>query len=270
MRTPPNERLKADIVDADTSSKADKPAGSERRCILSGETHPREALVRLAISPAKEDGSCDVLPDPGAKAPGRGAWIAPDAQALEKAIADGQLRGALARAFKGAKLSIPDALPFMVEAALTRHLTDRLGLEMRAGNIVLGSGRIADQARMGAVARLLHARDASEDGRRKLDQAWRVGMDAEGSGARGDVLPLDRATLSVALGRENVVHLGVAGHSGDLRAAKRVEQAVSRLVKFVEGNPAEVDQNGSAKTDSRPGPDSGSDRASAPAACENT
>ena len=28
----------------------------------------------------------------------------------------------------------------------------------------------------GAVALLLHASDASEDGRKKLDQAWRVGM----------------------------------------------------------------------------------------------
>ena len=265
MRTPPNERLSPDIVDADTSSQKDKSAGSERRCILSGETHPRETLVRLAISP---DG--DVLPDPGAKAPGRGAWIAPDSQALENAIANGQLKGALARAFKGAKLSIPDALPKLVEAALTRHLTDRLGLEMRAGHIVLGSHRIAEQARMGAVALLLHARDASEDGRRKLDQAWRVGTDAEGSGARGDVLPLDRAALSVALGRENVVHLGVAGHSGDLRAAKRVEQAVSRLVKFVDGNSGEADQDGAAKTDSGTRADGAGDGAFAQATCENT
>ena len=229
MRTPPNERLTPDIVDDGASSTS----GSERRCILSGETHPRESLVRLAISP---DG--DVLPDPGAKAPGRGAWIAPDGHALEKAIASGQLKGALARAFKGAKLSIPDTLPQLVEAALTRHLTDRLGLEMRAGNIVLGSHRIAEQARMGGVTLLFHASDASEDGRRKLDQAWRVGMDAEGSGARGDVLPLDREALSVALGRENVVHLGVSGHrSANKGAAGRVGQAVSRLSRYMGSDP---------------------------------
>ena len=110
--------------------------------------------------------------------------------------------------------------------------------------MVLGSHRIAEAARGGAVALLLHASDASEDGRKKLDQAWRVGMDAEGSGARGTVLPLDRDTLSVALGRENVVHLGVSGHSGDLRAANRVEQAVSRLVKFVRTDSGETDQPG--------------------------
>ncbi|MEO0056793.1 MAG: hypothetical protein RIT17_229, partial [Pseudomonadota bacterium] len=80
---------------------------------------------------------------------------------------------------------------------------------------------------------LLHASDSSEDGRRKLDQAWRVGREVEGSGERGQVLPLDRTALSVALGRDNVVHLGVAGHAGDMRAADRVLQAVSRLSRFV-------------------------------------
>ena len=80
---------------------------------------------------------------------------------------------------------------------------------------------------------MLHASDSSEDGRKKLDQAWRVGIDEEGSGKRGLVIPLDRDALSVALGRENVVHLGVSGHSQDLRAAQRVEQAVSRLSSFV-------------------------------------
>ena len=233
MRTPPNERLSPDIVEHATPGAS----GSERRCILSGKSEPRDKLVRLAISP---DG--DVLPDPGAKAPGRGAWIAPDRAALESALANGQFKGALARAFKGAKLSIPDTLPALIEAALTRHACDRLGLEMRAGNIILGSNRIAEQARGGAVALLLHASDASEDGRKKLDQAWRVGIEAEGSGARGTVLPLDRVALSVALGRENVVHLGVAGHENDRRAADRVEQAVSRLANFVRTEPREADQ----------------------------
>ncbi len=256
MRTPPNERVSPDIVDDISPGKKSKTSGSERRCLLSGDTQPRDNLVRLAISP---DGN--VLPDPGAKAPGRGAWITPDGQALENAIADGQLKGALARAFKGAKLTIPDNLPALVEAALRRHVTDRFGLETRAGNIVLGSHRIAESARGGALALLLHASDASEDGRKKLDQAWRVGNEAEGTGARGTVLPLDRDTLSVALGRENVVHLGVSGHEGDRRAADRVEQAVSRLVKFVRTDSGATDQ---------PGAEGGADAPSRPTTHENT
>ncbi|MFL0355941.1 DUF448 domain-containing protein [Erythrobacter sp. GH1-10] len=244
MRTPPNERLTSDIAEAPSSPKTDKASGSERRCILSGKTHPRESLVRLAISPEGV-----VLPDPGAKAPGRGAWIAPDRAALEASMADGHFRRALMRAFKGGpegfQLSYSDELPQQVEMALTRHLSDRLGLELRAGNIVLGSSRIEEQARSGRIALLLHAKDSSADGRKRLDQAWRVGCEIEGSGARGTVLPLDRNTLSVALGRENTVHLGVSGRPDDLgkakpaHAATRVAQAVGRLSAYVGGAPAD-------------------------------
>jgi hypothetical protein len=38
---------------------------------------------------------------------------------------------------------------------------------------------------MGRVTWLAHAADAGQDGNRKLDQAWRVGMEAEGSGETG-------------------------------------------------------------------------------------
>jgi len=105
MRIPHNERLGSD-------SKDDGP---ERKCILSGAHAPRDALTRLAISP---DG--EVLPDVLARAPGRGAWIGVSRADLEIALAKGKLRGALARAFKGASLSIPEDLPARIETALVR------------------------------------------------------------------------------------------------------------------------------------------------------
>ena len=83
MRTPPNERLTSDIDGPELSAAA----GSERRCILSGDTSARDDLLRLAISP---DGL--VLPDAGAKAPGRGAWIGVTRAALETASAEGPLK----------------------------------------------------------------------------------------------------------------------------------------------------------------------------------
>ncbi len=240
MRTPPNESLTSDIADAPNSRISANESESERRCVLSGVVFPREELIRLAVSPTG-----DVLPDPNAKAPGRGAWIALDRASLESAIADGHLKRALMRAFRGGPdglvLSYSDELSQQVETALVRNLTDRLGLEMRGGNIVLGSSRIEEQARTGRIALLLHAIDSSEDGRKKLDQAWRVGSDAEGSGMRGIVLPLDRTALSVALGRENVVHLGVSamndGRRSSSRASDRVGQAITRLSRFLGSDP---------------------------------
>ncbi len=213
MRNPHNERVSSDIDNAK----------AERTCILSGRKGARDELLRLAISP---DGL--VLPDVHARAPGRGAWIGVARADLEKAIAKGKLKGALARAYKGAPLSIPDDLAERIEQALIRALTDRLGLELKSGRLLLGSDRIAQNAREGRVAWLGHAADAREDGSRKLDQAWRVGSDAEGSGLRGTRLPLDRETLSVALGRDNVVHLAL----NDRGAATRFASQLQRLLHF--------------------------------------
>lgn len=241
MRTPTNERVAPDIADtmqARTSGPAEtRPSETgrgktepERKCVLTGKNGERNTLIRLVVSP---DGL--VLPDVQAKAPGRGAWIGVNRAELETAFADGKLRGALSRAFKTGALEIPDDLPHKIEQALTRSLLDRLGLELRVGALLMGSQRIADSARAGQVGLLCHASDASEDGMSKLDQAWRVGTDQEGTGARGLRLPLDRTALSVALGRENVVHIGVLDRGNGENAADRVMGPLSRLTNFIGG-----------------------------------
>lgn len=220
MRNPHNDQ-----VGSPGSKGARSPSpGNDRRCVLTGEGAGRDDLIRLALSP---DG--EVLPDALAKAPGRGAWIGVDRVALTAALANGKLRGALARGFKTGPLTIPDDLAERTEAALRRALLDRLGLEMRSGHLILGSDKIANAARMGEVAALFHAADASNDGAHKLDKAWRIGRDEEGSGRTGETLPLDREALSVALGRENVVHLALA----DAKSVQRVQIVLGRLQSFL-------------------------------------
>lgn len=199
-------------------------AAPERKCILSGERDPRASLIRLAVSP---DGV--VLPDLRAKAPGRGAWIGVDRAALETALAKGKLKGALSRAFKTGDITLAPELPALIEDGLLRAALDRLGLEMRSGSVLTGSDRIGEAARRGQLALLLHASDASEDGNRKLDQAFRVGLDAEGENLRGVVIPADRTILSMALGRDNVVHIGVTVPA----SAARVADALSRWCGFI-------------------------------------
>ena len=97
---------------------------------------------------------------------------------LREAQDRGKLRGALARAFKGGNLAVPEDLPDRIENALRRALEQRLGLEMRAGRLILGSDRIENEARLGRVAALYHAADAAADGVGKLEQALRVGIAA--------------------------------------------------------------------------------------------
>jgi len=230
-----------------TGARAHEP---ERKCVLSGETAPRQELIRLALGP---DGV--VAPDVRARAPGRGAWIGVDRVALEAAIAKGKLKAALARAFKTAKIVIPEDLPQQIEAALQRAALDRLGLEARAGTLLTGAERIADAARKGTVEMLIHAKDAAVDGSRKLDQALRVGLGIEGSGEEGVVIPVSRAILSMAVGRENVVHIALIAPA----AAARVSHALGRWRSFIglgdEREPCETSSQGPSAHDEVKGSD---------------
>jgi len=195
-----------------------------RSCILTRDRAPQAALVRLALAP---DGR--VLPDVRGKAPGRGAWVGVTRAELEQAVAKGKLRGALARAFKSNAVTVPADLPDLIAAALERAALDRLGLEAKAGNLLSGAERIEQAARSGKLHALYHAADAGDDGARRLAQAWRVGSDREGSDLRGLALPVPRTILALALGRENVVHIGVI----DRASAARTGEALTRWLHFI-------------------------------------
>lgn len=218
MRTPHNDQLS----EPDRAGRRGRHV-PDRRCVITGEVSPAERLVRLALGP---DGT--IAPDVHGKAPGRGAWIGVDRATLEAAQAKGKLKGGLSRALQDSNFTIPDDLGARIEAQLERATLDRLGLESRSGSLLSGNEKIETAARKGQVRLLLHASDAGEDGRKKLAQAWRVGEDAEGSGREGRVLPVDRSTLSMALGRENAVHLAII----DARAADRVLAHLSRWQFF--------------------------------------
>ena len=191
----------------------------ERTCILTRRTAPREELIRLALSPEGE-----VAPDVRARAPGRGAWVGVARSELDAANAKGKLKPALQRAFKTNEIRVPTNLGERIEHALRKTALDRLGMEARAGNLINGADKVEAAARAGKVHLLVHALDASEDGRRRMDQAWRVG----GGPQQGMIFPEGRTMLSLALGRENVVHVALT----DPAAALRVSHAIARWRAF--------------------------------------
>ena len=212
---------------------------SERTCILTRRKATPGELIRLALSP---DG--EVAPDVRARAPGRGAWIGVAKAELDAANAKGKLKAALGRAFKSTELSVPADLGERTGLALRQHTLDRLGMEARAGNLINGSDKVEAAARSGKVHFLLHAADSGEDGRKKLDQAWRVG----GGGSRGVIFPEGRIILSMALGRENVVHVALT----DRAAASRVSHALARWRAFTDpdqGLEGGAPASGSGSTD---------------------
>ena len=238
MRTPTDER--ADDVTTVASSRTERGDHvPERTCVLTRRAAPARGLIRLALGP---DGT--VHPDVLARAGGRGAWVGVTKAELTAAQGKGKLKGVLTRAFKTGEFTLPDDLADRIEAALARATLDRLGMEARASTLLTGSTRIEEAARGGTVALLLHAADAQPDGCRRLDQAWRVGREAEGSGETGTVLPVDRDRLSVALGRSNAVHVAVIEDG----AAARVRHGLDRWRHYL-GN--QVDEPGAAMTPGR-------------------
>ena len=216
-----DEHLTADIIvdDAAPETGADGAVLPERRCILTGVHGPRTALIRLAMGPDNQ-----IAADLGAKLPGRGAWIVADRKLLDAAMLKGKLKGALARAFKSNSLKVPENLADQIAAGLERRALDRLGLENKSGNLIWGHERVGEAILKGKVRLLLHAADAKPDGMSKLEARRR--------GASPDtvsiVLPVGREQLSMALGRENVVHAAI-GESG---SAARVIETLERWAAF--------------------------------------
>ena len=132
---------------------------SIKRCCLTRQEFARAELVRFVVSP---DGS--LVPDLGARLPGRGAWVS--AGALAK---DGQALGqALKRALKLAQAQelCGETLIQMTRAGLEERLLAGLGLARRSGLIVVGEHQVRAVAQeRGAQLRiLLQATDGSADG----------------------------------------------------------------------------------------------------------
>jgi predicted RNA-binding protein YlxR (DUF448 family) len=163
----------------------------ERRCIATGASADPESLVRFVLGP---DGA--VVPDIEERLPGRGLWVTADRAALDHAVAKQLFAKAARRAVK-----VPPDLVARTEALLTRRCLDLLGLARRGGALITGFDAVAEMLGSGRAAVRLTAAGAGPDGREKLDRR---------AGALPVVDCLTRGELSLALGKENVVHAALA------------------------------------------------------------
>ncbi|WP_291298864.1 RNA-binding protein [Elioraea sp.] len=177
--------------------------GPLRRCLVTRMVQPKEAMIRFVLGP---DGT--VVPDLGARLPGRGMWLSAKAAVLEEARA----KRLFSRAAK-AEARVPDGLAAAIVAGLERRVADTLGLARRAGQAVGGFVKAREWVAGGRAALVVMAQDGAADGRRKL---------LAGSSVPA-VAPLDAAALGAAFGREHVVHVALA--PGRLAEAVKVEAA---------------------------------------------
>lgn len=175
----------------------------ERTCIVTREAKPAAELIRFVLSP---DG--EVVPDLRCRLPGRGAWTNPTAETVRQAVR----KRLFSRAFKSDAKVSPD-LADEIDAAYVRDLQGALSLAVKAAALTTGFGKVEAACLKGEVAALVHAREAAEDGRRKLAGALR-------KGARVPIsdLPvfddLSGGELDVALGRVHVIHAALLAGAG--------------------------------------------------------
>ena len=184
----------------------------ERSCIVTRAILPEGKLVRFVVDPHGQ-----VVPDVAAKLPGRGMWVSANRATLEQAVAKGHFSRA-ARAPVSATYDIINR----VEKLLVERMCGDLGLARRAGQLILGFDNVARA--LGGTnppAVLVEAGDGADDGRRKL-----LGMAKIATVTVIDCLT--RAEMSLALGRENVVHAALK--SG--RLSSRLAVDAGRLGGF--------------------------------------
>jgi hypothetical protein len=216
---------------AAAEQKDDGHDGAEdgvRSCALSRMRRPKDELIRFVLGP---DGT--VVPDLKEKLPGRGVWLT----AARDTVAEAAKRNLFARALK-TETKVPEGLAAQVDRLLTESALSSLALANKAGEAVFGQAKIEEALAKGRVIALIHAREAAEDGCRKLDGKAK-GMRA------GSPIPTIRAfgtdELGLASGRTNVIHAAVIQGG----AARKFLAAAARVERYRGGSNAFANQNGS-------------------------
>jgi predicted RNA-binding protein YlxR (DUF448 family) len=157
-------------------------------------------MFRFVVGPDRA-----IVPDLGAKLPGRGIWLSASGDVIVSDGVQGDKGRRLVRAFARAArgpVTVPPNLPAMLEAALLRRIGDTLGLARRAGQAIAGFEKAREWVRGGRARLVLQASDGSAAERARFlsgcDRSVTV------------VDPLPAETLGRIFARDHVVHVAVS------------------------------------------------------------
>lgn len=156
----------------------------------------------------------DLIHDVRGKAPGRGAWVMPQRDCLEKAC-----KGGFARSFKQ-KVSAPpvEALIEQMREAIGQRLKEGVQVGVRARQLAIGAEALSEAMREGRVRLVWIAPDAGESTKQKFrSNAERKALQV--------VEELSGGELGGWLGREFVAVMGVC----DAARAERMTRDLRNL-----------------------------------------
>jgi uncharacterized protein len=198
-----------------------------RRCAVTRKSRPKDELLRFVLAP---DGT--VVPDLKERLPGRGVWL----MAAQDCVAEAEKRNVFARSLHE-NVKVPEGFAGIVDRLLADAALGALALANKAGEVVFGAAKVEEAIAKGKVFALVHAREAAEDGCRKLDGKFR-GM--AGETALEAVKAFGSDELGLASGRTNVIHAALIQGG----AALRFHAAASRLERYRKGSAAFAARNG--------------------------
>ncbi|MCC0025023.1 MAG: RNA-binding protein [Hyphomicrobiaceae bacterium] len=187
-----------------------------RQCAVTREQRAARDLVRFAVGP---DDS--IAPDVDARAPGRGVWVGLG----QTLVAEAERRKVFARSLKS-PVKVPQDLALLTRSRLEQRLTGALGLARKAGQLVTGATKVSASLANGSVLALLTATDAAPDGRRKILSSMKAAPNAA-TMRHFELLTAEQ--MSLATGRENVIHAALIDGAASRNAMERAD----RLARYL-------------------------------------
>lgn len=178
-----------------------------RMCIVTRESGSPETLLRFVAAP---DGT--IVPDLKRALPGRGCWVSPSREAVDRAVAKKLFARALKRDVKA-----DPALGSAVDRLLVAQLIGMMNMARKAGQFITGAAKVEAAVRSGEAIAVFHSLDAAADGVRKIDQArkaWHLGTGADAEVPAFHLLT--GAELEEQMGQNAFIHACVlAGQAGE-------------------------------------------------------
>ncbi|MDO9710597.1 RNA-binding protein [Paracraurococcus lichenis] len=164
--------------------------GPLRRCIVTRESRPKEAMLRFVLGPDRT-----LVADLAGRLPGRGMWLSARADVLERAIK----RGAFAKAARGT-VHLPPDLAARIEDGLRVRIRDLIGFARRSSQAVCGRETVREWMQAGKAGLLVEASDGSPAERARLVGGWDLPV----------IAPMPAAMLGGIFGRDHAVHVAIA------------------------------------------------------------
>lgn len=184
----------------------------ERKCIATGKILPAYRLIRFVAAP---DGYA--VADLSGRLPGRGAWVAAEAEAIRKADKKSQFQLCLGVGLRSVDHEIDSILVGLRQRALTSA-----SLARRAGMLLGGSGKLLAE---GPFIGLLAANDASARQLRKLKSKL---------GVKWVSRALTATEIGQICGRDSLAFAGLReiGPAGASKLVQNFYEEITRLDGF--------------------------------------